>query len=212
MSWTALQLAGVYQTLANGGERVEPRIISKVVGPGGQEVAQPEPERTRVVSEQTAHTVVDMFRSTFQSDPAGLQNGTAGGSSLEGYQLAGKTGTAQKVNPETGAYSQNQFWITFAGIAPGSVPGFVAAQVVGALVAAAAAETNRYPDNGATVLTAALAERAGLPRSVIARLETGAASISSDRLWVIAAALGTKPSRLLAAAEADDEAAATLEQ
>lgn len=127
MSWTALQLAGVYQTLANGGERVEPRIISKVVGPGGQEVAQPEPERTRVVSEQTAHTVVDMFRSTFQSDPAGLQNGTAGGSSLEGYQLAGKTGTAQKVNPETGAYSQNQFWITFAGIAPADDPRFVVA-------------------------------------------------------------------------------------
>lgn len=57
-----------------------------------------------------------------------------------------------------------------------------------------------------------LAERAGLSRSVIARLETGAASISSDRLWVLAAALGTKPSRLLAAAEADGEAAATLEQ
>ena len=57
-----------------------------------------------------------------------------------------------------------------------------------------------------------LAERAGLSRSVIARLETGAASISSDRLWVLAAALGTKPSRLLAVAEADDEAAATLDQ
>lgn len=127
MSWTALQLAGVYQTLANGGERVEPRIISKVVGPDGQEVAQPEAEHTRVVSEQTARSVVDMFRSTFQSDPAGLQNGTAGGSSLEGYQLAGKTGTAQKVNPDTGAYSQSQFWITFAGIAPADDPRFVVA-------------------------------------------------------------------------------------
>ncbi len=127
MSWTSLQLASVYQSLANGGERVEPRIISKVTGPDGQEVAQPAPERTRVVSEETARTVVDMFRSTFQSDPAGLQNGTAGGSELEGYQLAGKTGTAQKVNEETGAYSQSQFWITFAGIAPADDPRFVVA-------------------------------------------------------------------------------------
>ncbi len=57
-----------------------------------------------------------------------------------------------------------------------------------------------------------LAEKAGLSRSVIARLENATASISSDRLWTIAAALGTKPSALLAAAEADDEAAATLDQ
>lgn len=127
MSWTALQLAGVYQTLANGGERIQPRIISKVTGPDGEEVPQPEPEHTRVVSEQTAHTVVDMFRSAFQDDPAGIQNGTAGNSALEGYQLSGKTGTAQKVNPETGTYSQSQYWITFAGIAPADDPRFVVA-------------------------------------------------------------------------------------
>ncbi|WP_370639206.1 peptidoglycan D,D-transpeptidase FtsI family protein [Corynebacterium sp. CNCTC7651] len=127
MSWSALQMAGVYQALANGGERIEPRIISRVVGPDGEEVEQPEPQRTRVVSEETARTTVDMFRSAFQSDPAGLQSGTAQGNDLEGYQLAGKTGTAQKVNPETGAYSQSQFWITFAGIAPANDPRFVVA-------------------------------------------------------------------------------------
>ncbi|WP_437177601.1 peptidoglycan D,D-transpeptidase FtsI family protein [Corynebacterium stercoris] len=127
MSWSALQMAGVYQSLANGGERIEPRIISKVIGPDGEEIEQPEPARTRVVSEETARTTVDMFRSAFQSDPMGLQSGTAGGNELEGYQLAGKTGTAQKVNPETGAYSQSQFWITFAGIAPANDPRFVVA-------------------------------------------------------------------------------------
>ena len=127
MSWSALQMASVYQALANGGERIEPRVISRVIGPDGQEVEQPKPEHTRVVSEETAHTVVDMFRSVFQSDPAGVQSGTAGGNELEGYQLAGKTGTAQKVNSETGAYSQHQFWITFAGIAPADDPRFVVA-------------------------------------------------------------------------------------
>lgn len=80
-----------------------------------------------MVSEATARTVVDMFRSTFQNDPAGINNGTAQNSQLPGYQLSGKTGTAQKVNPETGAYSQNQFWITFAGIAPANDPRFVVA-------------------------------------------------------------------------------------
>ena len=117
----------MYQTLANGGERIQPRIISKVTGPDGEEVPQPEPEHTRVVSEQTAHTVVDMFRSVFQSDPQGVQNGTAGNAQLEGYQLSGKTGTAQKVDEETGAYSNSKYWITFAGIAPADDPRFVVA-------------------------------------------------------------------------------------
>lgn len=127
MSWTALQMASVYQALANSGERIEPRIISQVTGPDGEPVEQEDPKRTQVVSEQAARTTVDMFRAAFQSDPAGIQSGTAQGNELPGYQLAGKTGTAQKVNPETGAYSQSQFWITFAGIAPADDPRFVVA-------------------------------------------------------------------------------------
>ncbi|WP_407928709.1 peptidoglycan D,D-transpeptidase FtsI family protein [Corynebacterium lujinxingii] len=127
MSWTTLQMASVYQALANGGERIQPRIIERVVGPDDQEIPQDEPQRNRVVSEETARTTVDMFRSAFQDDPNGNQSGTAAGNGLEGYQFSGKTGTAQKVNPETGAYSQSQYWITFAGIAPANDPRFVVA-------------------------------------------------------------------------------------
>ena len=127
MSWTALQMAGVYQALANDGERIQPRIISSITGPDGEEIPQPEPERTRVVSPEAARTTVDMFRATFQEDPAGVDNGTAQGNSVEGYQFSGKTGTAQKVNPDTGAYSQSAYWITFAGIAPADDPRFVVA-------------------------------------------------------------------------------------
>ncbi|WJY68405.1 peptidoglycan D,D-transpeptidase FtsI family protein [Corynebacterium auris] len=127
MSWTTLQMAGVYQALANGGERIEPRIIAKVTDAAGNDVPQEEPARTRVVSEETARTVVDMFRATFQEDPTGIDSGTAQGSDIEGYQLSGKTGTAQKVNEETGAYSQSEFWITFAGVAPADDPRFVVA-------------------------------------------------------------------------------------
>ncbi|WCZ39248.1 Penicillin-binding protein PbpB [Corynebacterium jeddahense] len=127
MSWTALQMASVYQTLANDGERIEPRIIAKVTGPDGEELPREEPKHTRVVSPETARTTVDMFRSAFQQDPTGVNSGTAQGNGLEGYQLSGKTGTAQKVNPETGAYSQSAYWITFAGIAPADNPRFVVA-------------------------------------------------------------------------------------
>lgn len=56
-----------------------------------------------------------------------------------------------------------------------------------------------------------LAETSGLSRSAIARLEAGEASISSDRLWDLAKALGTRPSELYAAAESDQAAAETLE-
>lgn len=124
-SWTALQLASIYQTIANGGKRIEPRIISKVTDANGREIKQPEPKTTQVVSPETARVVVDMFRSIFQADPAGIQNGTAGTAGIEGYQLSGKTGTAQQVDPKTGAYSDSQYWITFAGIAPANDPRFV---------------------------------------------------------------------------------------
>lgn len=126
-SWTALQLASIYQTLANDGERIEPRIIDSVSAPDGTQEELDPPETTRVVSPETARTVVDMFRSVFQSDPQGVQNGTAGNAQLEGYQLSGKTGTAQKVDEETGAYSNSKYWITFAGIAPADDPRFVVA-------------------------------------------------------------------------------------
>lgn len=56
-----------------------------------------------------------------------------------------------------------------------------------------------------------LAQASGLSRSAIVRLEKGEASVSSDRLWDLARALGTRPSALLAVAEADDAAADTLD-
>ena len=126
-SWTTLQMASVYQALANGGERIEPRIIDSVKGPDGKDERLEEPDKNQVVSPETAKTTVDMFRAVFQDDDAGLQNGTAGNAQLKGYQLSGKTGTAQKVDPNTGAYSNSAYWITFAGIAPADDPRFVVA-------------------------------------------------------------------------------------
>ncbi|AKK11464.1 peptidoglycan D,D-transpeptidase FtsI family protein [Corynebacterium uterequi] len=125
MSWTSLQLASVYQTIANGGVRIEPRIVDSFRDPQGKLVAAEPGRRTRVVSPEAARTVLNMFRATLQAD--GEQSGTAAGSGIEGYQTSGKTGTAQQVDPQTGAYSHSDYWITFAGIAPADDPRFVVA-------------------------------------------------------------------------------------
>ena len=127
MSLTLLQMAGVYQTIANDGVRIEPRIIAEVKDSTGTVVEQPEPAQTQVISESSARTVTNMFRSVVQEDPTGLQQGTGVGGGVEGYQIAGKTGTAQQVDPNTGAYSNSNYWSTFAGIAPADNPEFVVA-------------------------------------------------------------------------------------
>ena len=126
-AWTTLQMASVYQALANGGERIEPRIIDEIKDPDGETEKLPEPKKTQVVDKETAKTAVDMFRAVFQDDDAGVQNGTAANAQLDGYQLSGKTGTAQKVDPNSGAYSNSAYWITFAGVAPADDPRFVVA-------------------------------------------------------------------------------------
>ncbi|MEJ5920581.1 MULTISPECIES: peptidoglycan D,D-transpeptidase FtsI family protein [unclassified Corynebacterium] len=125
MAMTLLQMTGVYQAIANDGERIQPRVIRKETTSDGTVTKQNPPERVRVVSPETARTVRDMFQSTMQSDETGVQMGTAAGNDIEGYRLSGKTGTAQKVDEETGAYSNSQYFITFAGIAPADDPRFV---------------------------------------------------------------------------------------
>lgn len=127
MSWTVLQMAGVYQALANDGVRIQPRLIKEVVDATGAVVEQPEPEKVEVVSPETARTVVDMFQAVTQSDPTGVQQGTGADAAVEGYQISGKTGTAQQVDPNTGAYSNSAYWITFSGIAPADNPRYVIA-------------------------------------------------------------------------------------
>lgn len=125
MAMTLLQMTGIYQAIANDGERISPRIVKATISPDGTRTAAEQPEAVRVVSPETAQTVRAMFEGVLQSDPTGNQSGTASGSGIEGYRLTGKTGTAQKVDPDTGAYSNSKYYITFAGIAPADDPRFV---------------------------------------------------------------------------------------
>ncbi|MGW5075341.1 peptidoglycan D,D-transpeptidase FtsI family protein [Rhodococcus sp. NPDC004095] len=125
LSMTLLQMAGMYQAIANDGMRIPPRIVRATVDADGNRTATEHPEGVQVVSEQTAATVRDMFRSVTQRDPMGYQQGTGAAASVEGYQVSGKTGTAQQVDPGCKCYSNSNYWITFAGIAPADKPRFV---------------------------------------------------------------------------------------
>jgi cell division protein FtsI (penicillin-binding protein 3) len=124
LSMTVLQMAGMYQTIANNGVRVPPRIIKTTISPDGAHHDEPRPEGVRVVSDQTATTVRDMLRAVTQKAPS-PNGGTGTPAALNGYQISGKTGTAQQIDPATNKYSNDKYSITFAGILPADAPRFV---------------------------------------------------------------------------------------
>jgi cell division protein FtsI (penicillin-binding protein 3) len=125
LSMTLLQMTGMYQTIANDGVRIPPRIIKTTIAADGSRKDEPQPEGVRVVSPQTAQTVRHMLRATLQRDPTGVQQGTGSQGAVDGYQISGKTGTAQQINPGCGCYYDNVYWITFAGMAPSDDPRYV---------------------------------------------------------------------------------------
>ena len=86
---TPLQMATVAQTIANGGVRMEPRLVEKVVDPDGRTIDEPLPEEAeRVMSEESAAQLGDMMRNV-------VREGTGTAAALEGVEVAGKTGTAE---------------------------------------------------------------------------------------------------------------------
>jgi len=123
---TVLQLAGMYQAIANGGVRIPPRIIQSVTRADGTVVPTQQPAGVRVVSPQTAATLLSMMRAITQSAPS-PNRATAPSAALAGYQIAGKTGTAQQVDPATHRYSDTMNTVTFAGILSADNPRFVVA-------------------------------------------------------------------------------------
>jgi peptidoglycan glycosyltransferase len=89
---TALQMASVAQTIGNGGVRMKPRLVSKIVDPDGRTVDEPLPdEAERVVSGETADELADMMRNV-------VEQGTGSAARLEGIEVSGKTGTAEVNN------------------------------------------------------------------------------------------------------------------
>ncbi|MFF5424256.1 MULTISPECIES: peptidoglycan D,D-transpeptidase FtsI family protein [unclassified Streptomyces] len=115
LSVNAMQAASVYSTIANGGVRVEPSLVRGTKGPDGRFTPAPEAGKTRVVSEKTARTLAEMLESVVDD-----REGTGTRAAIPGYRVAGKTGTANRVDPELGRYKG--YTASFAGFAPADAP------------------------------------------------------------------------------------------
>ncbi|HEX8722384.1 MAG TPA: penicillin-binding protein [Pyrinomonadaceae bacterium] len=108
---TPVQMAAAYASIANDGVRVAPHLVREVRDAEGKTVQRAEPESRRVVSAETARTLRRMMEEV-------TLKGTARAAQLEGYTAAGKTGTAQKIDPKTRAYSSTKYVASFVGFAP----------------------------------------------------------------------------------------------
>ena len=120
---TPVQMVAAYGALANDGLRITPHIIREVRNEAGAVVYQPKAEQRRVISAQTAISLRGMLEGV-------TLHGTAKKAQLDGYSAAGKTGTAQKIDPKTRAYSKTKFVGSFVGFAPVSNPQVVIIVVI----------------------------------------------------------------------------------
>jgi len=112
---TALQLLNIYSTIANGGVRMKPFVVKKVRHPDGRILLDRRPQE--VARPITPETAAVMRRLLIRVTEDG---GTARRARVAGYEVAGKTGTAQK--PAPGGYSSTDYMATFVGFLPARTP------------------------------------------------------------------------------------------
>ena len=116
-SVTAMQATSVFATIANGGVRVSPTVIAGTSDSSGHFTPAGNRESVRVIGEETASQLRIMMEGVVSA------NGTAPSAAIAGYRVAGKTGTAQRVDPLTGKYSG--YTASFIGFAPADSPRYV---------------------------------------------------------------------------------------
>src|SRR6516162_8741301 len=122
---TAVQVVSMVSTIANDGLYTPPRIVAGELPPnaGPKPVVFHPAEQHRVISTMTAAQMKKMMESV-------VLDGTARRAILDGYTVAGKTGTAQKVDPATGAYSKTKYVASFVGFAPVNNPAITIAVIL----------------------------------------------------------------------------------
>ncbi|HWY90045.1 MAG TPA: penicillin-binding protein 2, partial [Solirubrobacteraceae bacterium] len=116
---TPMQMVAAYSAIANGGILRRPHIIGAV-----NDQSRRTPTGHRVISATTASQLRTMLEGVL------APGGTAHEVSVPGYQLAGKTGTASKIDPATGEYSKSAYVASFVGFAPASDPKLLCAVIV----------------------------------------------------------------------------------
>src|SRR5947207_1421681 len=120
---TPLQMATAYSVLANGGTLVKPHLLRELRAPDGTVLFQAKPETRPALKPETTEALRSMSEGV-------TLHGTAKKAQLDGYTAAGKTGTAQKVDPKTHAYSATKFIGSFVGFAPVKNPAVVIIVVI----------------------------------------------------------------------------------
>jgi len=120
---TAVQIASMYATIANDGVRINPSLIEGYVMPNGEYQPAAQPERTEVISVAAAKTLREMMETVVSDE------GTAPLAEIPGYRVAGKTGTAQVVDPACKCYSRDVI-ASFIGMAPAEDPEIVVAVAI----------------------------------------------------------------------------------
>ena len=122
---TPLQVLRAYAAIANGGYLVTPHVVSEVRTHEGKTVFSfNKSERKRVLSERTAETFRDILKTVVE------EGGTAPTASVDGNQVAGKTGTAQLIDRKTRRYSRDRYVSSFVGFVPADNPRFAMIVVV----------------------------------------------------------------------------------
>jgi len=116
---TPLQMTVAMATIANGGKLIMPRIVKSITTSDGKSVSSLSPVVLRqVISPETAKEIGDALRGVVSD------SGTAAAAAVPGFTIAGKTGTAQKVDPR-GGYEEGKYVVSFAGYLPAEHPEFV---------------------------------------------------------------------------------------
>ena len=121
---TPLQLVTAVSAIANGGALMKPFIVEQIHTTQGDQVWSREPEiRRHPIRHRTAQTLTALLENV-------VERGTGRQGAIRGYRVAGKTGTAQKFDPNTGTYSSTKFIGSFVGFAPVEDPRFVMLVVI----------------------------------------------------------------------------------
>jgi len=120
---TPLQMASAYSVLANNGSWIKPHIVRELRNPDGGVTFQAKLDARPALKPETCAALRTMMEGV-------TLHGTARKAQLEGYSAAGKTGTAQKIDPKTHAYSATKYIGSFVGFAPVSNPAVVIIVVI----------------------------------------------------------------------------------
>jgi cell division protein FtsI (penicillin-binding protein 3) len=113
---TPIQMVSAIGIIANGGVLMKPYVVSEIRDAQGRVLKQVLPQvKRRVVSPETARTVTTILEGV-------VTDGTGGKAAIPGFRVAGKTGTAQKIDARTGRYSATQFVGSFVGFVPADNP------------------------------------------------------------------------------------------